>query len=296
MKLLRADLVNYFDTWLKNPQAAEKLAAGAFIEKMSRFAHLFDYEHRNIFIQLVESMKALENRDNTVADLTAKTDDYTKVHDRTTAEIGTKHIDNTRGELKKLEAPEVVAARDYVLQLRSKTLAMIDALIKHLEESRKKLSEDEMLANEHFADFQAQMIKENKYLAEKIDEDKKTLLNLNSQLTKSKGQYDRREKLRVEAQENLSALRKSCKAKNDYFKRENARRQNELAITNSAIKTYNDIVTRVQARIASRVSSNFAGSKSYKSSDINEKNVADYRGTVHSSLDANVKSRQEVVL
>jgi len=122
------------------------------------------------------------------------------------------------------------------------------------------------------------------------------LLNLNSQLTKSKGQYDRREKLRVEAQENLSALRKSCKAKNDYFKRENARRQNELAITNSAIKTYNDIVTRVQARIASRVSSNFAGSKSYKSSDINEKNVADYRGTVHSSLDANVKSRQEVVL
>jgi len=173
---------------------------------------------------------------------------------------------------------------------------MIDALIKHLEESRKKLSEDEMLANEHFADFQDQMIKEDKYLAEKIAEDDKSLIDLTVQLRKSNGQHDRREKLRAEAEENLKALRKNCKAKSNYYKKENARRKNELSIISNAVDTYNKIVTRVQARIASRVSSNFAGKKSYDSKDINEKNVVSYQGTVHSGISSNVKSRNEVVL
>ena len=77
-----------------------------------------------------------------------------------------------------------------------KTLGMIDALIKHLNASRKKLSEDEMLANEHFADFQAQLIKENVYLNEKIVEDSKLILSLNVQLKKSKVQLVSREQLR----------------------------------------------------------------------------------------------------
>jgi hypothetical protein len=295
MRLLRAYLVNYFDTWMKNPTAAAKLAAGAFIEKMSRFAHLFDDEHRNIFIQLVEEMKTFENRE-TVAQLGAKTDAYTKATGRTNSQIGTGHVDNTRGELKKLESPAVVQAREYVLQLRSKTLLMIDSLISHLEASRKKLSEDEMLANEHFADFHSQMIKENTYLAEKIVEDNKLLLNLNVQLTKAQGQLKRREALRVEAEENLKSLRRQCSEKSAYYKRETARRTNETGIVNNAIATYNKIITGIQARIASRVSSNFAGAKSYKSTDVNENNVSGYQGSVHSSVSSNVKSRNEVVL
>jgi septal ring factor EnvC (AmiA/AmiB activator) len=296
MKLLRQDLVNYFDTWMKNPQAASKLAAGAFIEKMSRFAHLFDDEHRNIFIQLVESLKSLSSKDEDPTALGKATDEYTSVHGRSDKDIGTKHKDNTRGELKKLESPAVVEAREYVLQLRSKTLLMIDSLIKHLEASRKKLSEDEMLANEHFADYQAQMLKENAYLTDKIAEDNKLLLNFGVQLKKAKGQWTSREALRVEAQENLKALQKQCKEKEDYYKRENARRLNELSIITNAINTYNTIVTKIHARIASRVSSNFAGAKSYKNEDINERNVADYQGGVHSSVSANVKARHEVVL
>jgi peptidoglycan hydrolase CwlO-like protein len=295
MKLLRADLVTYFDTWMKNPTAAAKLASGAFIEKMSRFAHLFDDEHRNIFIQLVEEMKSFQSR-GTVSQLHSKTDAYTVTKGRTASEIGTRHVDNTRGELKKLEAPAVVQAREYVIQLRSKTLLMIDSLISHLEASRKKLSEDEMLANEHFADFHSQMIKENTYLAEKIVEDNKLLLNLNVQLKKSQGQLVRREQLRVEAEENLKALRKRCAEKSAYFKRETARRTNEIGITNNAIATYNGIISKIQARIASRVSSNFAGNKNYRKEDIDEVNVANYKGTVHSGVSSNVKSRNEVVL
>jgi len=294
MKLLRADLDAYFTKWMKNPTSGDKIEAGLFIEKLSRFAHLFDDEHRNIFVQLVQSIKDLEKKDD-LSGLQHKTDDYTSVSARTSAQIGTGHIDNTRGALKALEAPAVVEAREYVIQLRAKTLGMIDALIKHLEASRKKLSEDEMLANEHFADFQAQMFKENKYLAEKIEEDTKTLLSLNSQLKKSKGQYDRREKLKEEAEENLKAIRKNCKSKNDYYKKENARRKNELSITSSAIATYNNIVTSINARLASRVDDNVAGAK-YSDKDINERNVADYRKTVHTDVSANLKARNEVVL
>jgi len=220
---------------------------------------------------------------------------YTSVMGRNAKEIGTGHVDNTRGALQKMESPGVVEAREYVIQLRAKTLGMIDALIKHLDESRKKLSEDEMLANEHFADYQAQMLKENRYLHDKIEEDIKQLLSSNVQLKKAKGQFTRREKLKEEAEENLKALRKKCKDQNDYFKRENARRKNELGIVDSAISTYNGIVSSVQARIASRVSDDVAGKK-YSDKDINERNVLDYRGKVRADVSANVKARAEVVL
>jgi len=53
---------------------------------------------------------------------------------------------------------------------------MIDALVKHLRATRRKLSENEMQANEHLADFQSQMIKENKYLRQKIVELNKNLI------------------------------------------------------------------------------------------------------------------------
>jgi hypothetical protein len=295
LKLLRADLVTYFNNWLKNPTRQNKLAASAFIEKMSRFAHLFDDEHRNIFIQLVESMKSLSKK-APVDVLHKNVNAYTTTRGRTAGEVGTKHVDNNRGELKKLEAPAVVEAREYVIALRSKTLLMIDALVKHLENSRRKLSEDEMLANEHFADFQAQMFKENAYLAEKVAEDNKLLLSLNVQLTKARGQHARRERLRVEAEENLRALQRQCKEKNDYYVRENTRRKNELNITANAINTYNGIVSRMQARIASRVSSNYSGAKQYQSKDINENNVVSYAPGVNSNVNRNVKDRNDVAL
>jgi len=290
MKLLRGDLETYFTNWLKNPLEAKKIKSGAFIEKMTRFAHLFDEEHRNIFIQLVSSIKSMGAD---VKELNAKTNNYTTTRARNSTEIGTKHLDNNRSELLKLSSPEVVEAREYVIQLRTKTLAMIDALITHLEHSRKKLSEDEMLANEHFADYQASMLKENEYLTSKIVEDDKLLLSLNVELKTSQGQLARREALRVEAEENLKAIKKTCQEKEDYYVRENARRKNELSITATAINTYNGIVSKIQSRIASRVNSNISGEK-YKSTDINEKHVVEYKDSVHSGLDNNNKIRNEV--
>ena len=298
MKLLREDLVNYFDSVIKNPNKAKSLAAGAFIEKMSRFAHLFDEEHRNIFIQLVESIKSLNNAarsdSEVVGDLDKATDSYTTTQERSNTTIGKGHEDNSQGELKKLEAPAVVQAREYVIQLKSKTLAMIDALIKHLQESRRKLSEDEMLANEHFADFQAQLIKENTYLIEKVEEDAKLILNLNVQLKKSQGQAERREVLRVESEENLRALRKQCEEKALYFKKENSRLTSETNTAKNAITIFNGLMSKINARIGSRVSANFSGAKKYSDKDINEKEVANYHGGVHKNVETNVRTRNEV--
>ena len=295
MKLLRSDLVTYFDNLMKNPKEAQSLASG-FIEKMTRFAHLFDDEHRAIFIQLVESIKSLTKTDRTdaetVGDLDKETNRYSQTRDKTDAEVGTGHVDNTRGELQKLQSPAVVAAREYVVQLRMKTLGMIDALIKHLNASRKKLSEDEMLANEHFADFQAQLIKENVYLNEKIVEDTKLLLSLNVQLKKSKVQLVSREQLREESEENLVALKKQCKEKDAYFKKELERVQVEANTSKNAIRIFNSLMAKVNKRMVSRVSAN----GKYSDKDINEKEVSDYQGGLNKNIDVNTKNRNEVAL
>jgi len=308
LKLLRKDIDDYFTNWLKNPQGGSETAkapAGghgpvvtstielpAFIEKLSRFAHLFDDEHRQIFIQLIKDVRLIQRGE--VADLTAKTDDYTKVADRTVQEIGTGHVDNTKGELQKLETPGFVKARDYVLQLRTKVLGMIDNLIKHLNDSRKKLSEDEMLANEHFADFQSQMIKENKYLRQKIVEDQKHLVRLGVHLKKAQDQYTRREALREEAEETLKALQKKCNEKADYYARETKRRNGENVTAQKAMDKFNEIFNKISARTLQRTSSGFQG-QTYAKTDLSAHNVVDYRSTADSSVDTGVKSRNQVV-
>jgi len=302
MKLLRADLVAYFNTWLKNPENAaliqisdhESLNLPMFMEKLTKFAHLFDDEHREIFIQLMEKVKTIESPPDWKT-LNNKTAEYTSVSDRNATTIGTGHIDNTRGELKRLESPSFQKARQYVIDLQTKVLAMLDGLIKHLQDSRRKLSEDEMLANEHFADFQSQMLKENRYLAGKIVQERKYLLKLSVQLTESQAQFKRRDTLRQEASDALSSLRKICQEKEDFHVRESARRTKELGIANKAITLLNAIVARLTARTMSRVSTNVAGGK-YAKSDYSSDQVVGYKHTADSSLSGNLKVRSQVVL
>jgi len=302
MKLLRADLVTYFNTWLKNPENAaliqisdhESLNLPMFMEKLTRFAHLFDDEHREVFIQLMEAVKTIESPSDWKA-LNNKTAEYTSVSDRNQSQIGTGHIDNTRGELKRLESPAFQKARQYVLDLQTKVLAMLDGLIKHLQDSRRKLSEDEMLANEHFADFQSQMIKENKYLVGKIKVERQYLLKLAVQLTESQAQYKRRETLRQEAEDALKTLRKICQEKEDFHAKESARRTRELAVANKAILLLKSIIAKLTARVMSRVSTNVSGGK-YAKNDLSSDAVVGYKPTADTSLTGNLKVRSQVVL
>lgn len=296
LKLLRGDLENYFQAWLKKPLKFGPVPnTQSFIEKLTRFSHLFDDSNRKVLIQLMESIKNLDKMDAPdVNKLYKNTDEYTKQSGRTSAQIGNKHVDNSRGELKKLASPGYLKAREFVLELRGKTLGMIDALIKHLHASRRKLSEDELKANEHFADYQTQMLKENSILAEKVEQDKANLLKLNVQLRKAQATYTRRERLRQQAVENLNALIKACREKEDYHRRETSRRNHELATVRRAIDTYNKIVSSIHARTLARTNTVFGGKK-FTSAHINQDNVVNYQGAVNKGLNDNQKSRDDVV-
>jgi hypothetical protein len=296
LKLLRGDLENYFQAWLKKPLKFGPVPnTQAFIEKLTRFSHLFDDSNRKVLIQLMESIKNLDKMDAPdVNSLYKNTDDYTKQTGRTSAQVGKGHVDNNRGELKKLASPGYLKAREFVLELRGKTLGMIDSLIKHLHASRRKLSEDELLANEHFADYQTQMLKENSILAEKVTADQNSLLRLNVQLRKAQATYQRREKLRQQAVENLNALIKACREKEEYHRRETQRRNNELSVVARALATYNKIVTSIHARTLARTNTVFGGKK-FTSAHVNQDNVVNYEGTAKNALSSNQKSREEVV-
>ena len=64
LKLLRQDLVNYFQAWIKKPLKFGPIPnTQEFIEKMTRFSHLFDDANRKILIQLMESIKNLDKID-----------------------------------------------------------------------------------------------------------------------------------------------------------------------------------------------------------------------------------------
>jgi hypothetical protein len=296
LKLLRGDLENYFQAWLKKPLKFGPVPnTQAFIEKLTRFSHLFDDSNRKVLIQLMESIKNLDKMDAPdVNSLYKNTDDYTKQSGRTSSQIGRGHVDNNRGELKKLASPGYLKAREFVLELRAKTLGMIDSLIKHLHASRRKLSDDELLANEHFADYQTQMLKENQILSEKVVVDQNTLLSLNVQLRKAQATYTRRERLRQQAVENLNALIKACREKEDYHKRETNRRTNELNTVRRALETYNKIITSVHARTLARTNQVFGGKK-YSAEHINQDHVVNYAPNASKSLSSNQKEREEVV-
>jgi len=266
-----------------------------FLEKMTQYAHLFDDFHRDMFIQLLENVKNLEKieSEDDWKTFSGKTSNYTSIHDRTTAEIGQGYIDNTRGELKALASPGYQKARNYVLELRTKILAMIDALVKHLRASRRKLSEDEMLANEHFADFQSQMIKENRYLKQKIVELNKNLIAYRVQLNLAQASYKKREELRQEAEATLKYYRKICREKRQYYTRETNRRTRERGVANNAVSLFTSIFTNFQKRTLLRVSTNYQGKK-YSKSEMSDHNVVDYSSTAEGTLGGNIKSRVEV--
>ena len=171
---------------------------------------------------------------------------------------------------------------------------MIDSLIKHLRASRRQLSNDELKANEHFADYQTQMLKENQILAEKVTQDQNNLLSLNVQLRKAQATYGRRERLREQAVETLNALIKACRQKEDYHRSESNRRSNELSIISRALNTYNKIVTSISARTLARTNINFGGKK-YSAAHVNQDNVVNYAPTADSSLNTNQKTRDAIV-
>jgi len=260
MSLLRSDIVAYFRSKSKK--------SAVFLEKFAEFEHLLDEENKLVLSQLKTKLAKMPN----YAALGAKTNAYTATRKRTAAQIGTKHVDNTRGELKRLATPGYEEIGLYLTKLEKKLLFWIDSLILHLKNSRDSLTRNEIKAAEDFAIFQKNMFKENAFLADKIRELQAHLVDLKVQLNKANQQLVRREKLRREAEQQLEFFRRMKREKDAYCKKEHLRRVGELANVANAESIFQNVLNKLSLRVKLRTQSVGEG-KGYKKGEEYEKAV-----------------------
>jgi hypothetical protein len=301
MKLLRGDIVAYF-------AAKPKGQRGAFIEQFEEYTSLLDEEHKALFTELKSEITNLaaprahkldRNAETTVKTRTneavnAQGDRLTAQKARTAKQVGKGHVDNKRGALKKLATPKHQKIGDFNRQTRTRILKMIDGLVKHLRESRRKLTKDEIHAAEDFAVFHNSMEKENEYLAEKIKELTKEILSLTNQLNVSRAQLVKRKQLRDQAKKALALLRKMCAEKYAYFAQQTKRRVKENVSIDSALATFNKIISSLSARVRNRASSlTTAGKLSGK--EAMQTRVVNSKTAVQGNLAGRQKTRAAVV-
>jgi hypothetical protein len=270
MGLLRQDILSYFSGGQKKT---------SFLEKFSEFSHLLDEEHKLVFSQL--SLK-IRNLPNTQV-LNDKTNNYTTTRARNAQQQGSGHVDNSRGELKRLETPKFENAAVYRKKLEAKVLGMIDGLIQHLKNSRDDLTKSEIKAAEDFAVFQTNLAKENAYLAEKIKELNVHLIDLKSQLNNSEVQLVRREKLRQQAEDHLKQLRQMKKEKVEYCHKETVRRTRELSDVSNAQNIFQTVLDKLSLRVKLRTQSNIEGKK-YNAAQAGTANVVQSQQATEKSV------------
>lgn len=285
MSLLREDIVNYF-------KKKSRTIATGFLEKFAEFEHLLDEENKLVLSQLKTKLAAIPNK-KALAALHGRTDAYTKERERTASEIGRGHVDNTRGELKRLATPGYESFSLYLTKLEKKVLAMIDSLILHLKNSRDHLTRNEIKAAEDFAIFQKNMYKENAFLADKIKELQAHLTDLNVQLNKANRQLVRREKLRREAEIQLANFRRMKAEKDAYCAREHNRRVAELSNVASAEQIFQNVLNKLSLRVKLRTQSKTEG-RSYGKGEEYEKAVRGARNPTESGLSGRVRSRNAI--
>jgi hypothetical protein len=284
LSLLRADIVDYFRSKSKKSLS--------FLEKFAEFEHLLDEENKLVLSQLKTKLSRLPNRRD-LNSIHSKTDSYTKTEQRSARQIGSGHVDNTRGELKKLATPGYEQLGLFLTKLEKKVLFMIDSLILHLKNSRDQLTRNEIKAAEDFAIFQKNMYRENSFLADKIKQLQARLVDLTVQLNKANQQLVRREKLRREAEIQLANFRRMKREKDDYCRREHARRVGELSNVSNAESIFQNVLNKLSLRVKLRTQSNVEG-KGYRKGEEYEKRVRRAAPGAQSGLSSRVGSRNQV--
>jgi hypothetical protein len=298
MKLLRGDIVAYFAAKPKGQQ-------GVFIEQFEEYLVLLDEEHKQIFSQLKTEVTGLrahvldrsgetQIKTRTNRDVNRQGDSLTAQRERTAAETGRGHVDNTRGALQRLKTPEHEKIGDFNRNTRKRVLGMIDNLIRHLRASRRKLTADEIHAAEDFAVFHNSMEQENEYLAEKIKQLTAEIHSLTSQLRVSRAQLVKRKALRDQAAAALKLLQKMCAEKYAYFARETTRRNRENVSIDAATSAFQRILKNLSKRVRSRASNLTLGVRQSSADEMGHRVTASKSG-VTSDLSGRVKERAEVV-
>jgi hypothetical protein len=288
LTLLRKDINEYF------ANRKSKKVGAAFIERFAEFSHLLDEENRAVFAELEKTIKKQLVIEENVDALHKKVDASTAAKQRTAAEVGKDHVDNTRGALKKLAHVGHTEVGVYVDALHKKVIIMIDGLILHLKNSRNDLTKNEIKAAEDFAIFQTQMEKENEYLKVKIIELEKRIQDLTNQINVASAQLVKREKLLANAQEEERTIRRICKEKQVYYTNESNRRNGELATVAQAQSLFN-VLMKKSSRVLGRASEHkiSAGKKGF--SDKLSAHVRRSKKAMKGSLKTRQTQRNKVV-
>jgi hypothetical protein len=275
MKLLKKDIIEYFANKKKSVQTS-------FIERFSEFSHLLNEEHKQIFLELSQSINGLVD----TKPLIEKNQKSTAHEQRTDAQVGDEHVDNTREELKKLDHVAHESVDVYTDKLSKKVMTMIDNLIQHLEDSKEELTKNEIQAAEDFAVFQSNMFKENERLEAKIQELIKVIADLTQQIQVAEAELEKRKELLQNAKDQLEALKTRCEEKKKYYESETERRNGELSTVDSATSIFNNIVDNLSTRVKTRANNLSAGK------DVGEHVIKAVK-TDEDKINKNVEKRQD---
>jgi len=257
------------------------------IEKLGQYEHLLGDTQKLVLAEL-------KRFSGDVSAVTKNVDEFTKTQGRSDKEIGSGHVDNTKGELKRLETPDFEGSAQFNIEAEKKILRMIDGLIHHLQESKDKLTKDEIHAAEDFAVFQNNLLKEQRHLKKTIEALEVKIKEFLAQISVAEAQLVKRKKLRDQAKLKLIALKKLCAEKYRYFLAETRRRNHENVIIDKALDIFAKLVKRSSGYRASRRSSaNYEGVKYGKADNVDARVVRAEKG-VTSDYNARLKGRNEI--
>lgn len=304
MQLLRADIVDYFASKKQEQEASQSgpaANAGAessegpvltdFIEQFTAFSHLLDSKHKQILIQLKNELDNLTNVDP----LNQKVNEYTTTRGRTAEEVGDDHVDNDRAALQRLDTPEFTEASVYNVELQNKLLQMIDNLIKHLQDSREELIDDEIQAAQDFAEYQDATMRENEDLKREIEQLKLELVELNAKLTVAQEQEVKRRQIKEDAQVALDEQKNVCENIKNFYEQENKRRSGEKSVLKTAIEIFNSkILGAASERVKNRASAHNSGANVNDVEALNQ-HVATGRSEDENTLRTRSEGRNAVV-
>jgi DNA repair exonuclease SbcCD ATPase subunit len=238
LKQLQKDLDVFLDKKIAHPNDNSIKLPTSFIQRVTAFGHLIPAGHQTA---LIETMKGVDKYVQ-AGDVSGQLNETHENHYVARNITDTLHVDNTRGELKPMEHVAHIEPKQYFIMLKTKIDNIIAGLLKHLEDSKNDLSTKEMKANEDYAKFMIALEKENAELTKLIAGLEKENKALTAQLEKTQDTLDEFRKLLKAAEENLERLKKMCQEKEEYHKRENARRAKEATDCGEAIKIFNEVL------------------------------------------------------
>lgn len=238
LRQLKKDLDVFLDKKIADPTNESIKLPTSFVERVTAFGHLIPSGHQTA---LIETMQAADKYVK-AGDVSGHLDTTNDNHHVARNITDTLHVDNTRGALKPMDHVAHIEPKQYFIMLKTKIDNIIAGLLKHLEDSKTDLSTKEMKANEDYAKFMIALEKENAELTKLIAGLEKENKALTAQLEKTQDTLDEFRKLLKAAEENLERLKKMCAEKEEYHKRENARRETEAGDCAGAMKIFNEVL------------------------------------------------------